>query len=159
MTSLVTIDGQTFKKIGRRIYWKGSGNPNWKGGITIRKNGRVMVHSPNHPRPSHGKYVYRSHLVVEAAIGRYLEANEVVHHKNRIVDDDRIENLEVMDVNDHNRLHANDLKTSGRWAWKYDKCVECGTTEQSHKGHGLCTRCSDRKRWPSRRKNELAKTS
>ena len=34
----------------------------------------------------------------------------------------------------------------GKWAWKYNACIECKTTEIKHKGRGLCLRCWDKER-------------
>lgn len=39
-------------------------------------------------------------------IGRSLHDNEVVHHINVIKDDNRRENLEVMDSVEHGRMHG-----------------------------------------------------
>jgi uncharacterized paraquat-inducible protein A len=33
------------------------------------------------------------------------------------------------------------MAKSGRWSRKYDKCLECGTTERPHYAKGLCARC------------------
>ena len=37
-----------------------------------------------------------------------------------------------------------------KWSWKYDRCVECGTTGKKgkhiHKGRGLCNSCWDKER-------------
>ncbi len=145
MSCVVLIDGKEYKKVGNRIYWHGEKVANWKGGKTVRKDGRVMLLCPEHPYPSHGKYVYRYRIVMERHIGRFLSPSEIVHHKNRIVDDDRIENLEILDYRIHNRIHANELRHLGKWAWKHDRCVRCFTTERKHKGHGLCSRCFGKK--------------
>jgi hypothetical protein len=40
-------------------------------------------------------------------------------------------------------MKTNGKRLNGRWAMKYDCCVECGTTEKHHKGHGLCIDCGN----------------
>lgn len=44
-------------------------------------------------------------LVMEEHICRHLRNDEVVHHKNKIRDDNRIENLELMTFKEHARFH------------------------------------------------------
>ncbi len=155
------IDGVRHKTRGRRIYWKGDKVATWKGGIYHRGKGqrfhRVLVLVPDHPHPSQYKYVLRSRLVMENHLGRYLKKDEVVHHINRITDDDRIENLQLMTRVEHNTYHSRDLQNYGKWAWAYDKCIQCGTSEIPHKGHGLCDRCNDRRRYPAKKARALAR--
>jgi hypothetical protein len=79
---------------GRARAHEGGKNPNWKGGRTI-KDGYVLVLKPKgHPIGRH-KYISEHRLVMEKALGRYLEAHETVHHKNGDRQDNRIENLEL----------------------------------------------------------------
>jgi hypothetical protein len=58
--------------------------------------------------------VYRK--AVEKATGRRLKPIEVVHHKNENPWDNRLENLEVMSMGEHLRLHARMRKVA--WAHK-----------------------------------------
>lgn len=55
-------------------------------------------------------------LVMECIIGRHLKDDEVVHHKNKIRNDNRKENLELMTFKEHAALHMkerNELKKGG----------------------------------------------
>ena len=76
----------------------GEGHPEWKGGRIVNKDGYIQVYMPEHPGRK-GKYVLEHRLVMEKHLGRYLLPNEVVHHKNGVKDDNRIENLEVFQSN------------------------------------------------------------
>jgi len=67
-------------------------NSNWKGGIKKDRN-YILVNSPDHPYKNSYGYVYQHRLVIEEAIGRYLESEEVIHHINGNASDNRIENL------------------------------------------------------------------
>ena len=81
-------------KPGPRPETKGKNNANWKGGIT-RHGGKykyIRRRMPEHPYAENG-YVFEHRLVMEKHVGRYLKPNEVVHHINRDVTDNRLENL------------------------------------------------------------------
>lgn len=73
---------------------KGDENHNWKGGKITTRFGYVKEYSPEHPN-SVSKYVLEHRLVMEKMIGRYLETNEEVHHKNGIRNDNSPDNLEL----------------------------------------------------------------
>ena len=122
-----TITGRTYNNEGvkkgearRFIRWhhsKGKKNPNWTGG-ELRHKGYVYVYAPDHPRPTITRYVKRARLVMEKYIGRILESEEQIHHLNQIRDDDRIENLEIVSLSEHNSRHYPDKKEkmmAARW--------------------------------------------
>jgi len=79
-------------------------NPTWKGGIK-RDKGYVYLLVKNHPRASAG-YVSEHRLVMEKKLGRYLKPNELVYHKNGVKSDNRIENLEIIQVIKHPDFHT-----------------------------------------------------
>jgi hypothetical protein len=74
---------------------KGEESHFWKGGKIKTKFGYILKWDPNHPNCNPNGYVKEHRLVMEKMIGRYLERNEEVHHKNGIRDDNSIENLEL----------------------------------------------------------------
>ena len=64
-----------------------------QGYIVIRVNGKLRTEQA---------------IIAEEILGRPLAENEVVHHINGIKDDNRLENLAVLNRSDHVKLHNGD---------------------------------------------------
>lgn len=85
----------------------GAGNASFTGGRHIATNGYVQILNPTHPQADSRGYVYEHRLVMEHQVGRYLASSEVVHHINRIKDDNRPENLMLFaSHSEHLKHHA-----------------------------------------------------
>jgi hypothetical protein len=98
------IEGERRKNSGSFV---GPGHPAWKGGRQITKKGYVVVlidsSSPYwNMRKSTSTcdgtraYIFEHRLVMAQELGRCLEPNEKVHHKNGIKSDNRPHNLELI---------------------------------------------------------------
>ena len=79
----------------------GKNNSRWNGGKTKDGNGYILVKNYDHPNCNTRGYIREHRIVMEKKLGRYLTKEEIIHHKNGVVDDNRIENL---------KLFANDIE-------------------------------------------------
>lgn len=82
-------DWKNNSPIGGKKHW------NWNGGRK-KLSDYIYIQCKRHPNAIAYGYMAEHRLVMEKKIGRYLTANEEVHHKNGIKTDNRIENLEIV---------------------------------------------------------------
>lgn len=83
----------------------GKFNSHWRGGRRIKK-GYVLIWIPTHPNSNSEGYMLEHRLVMEKSIGRYLTLEEVVHHKNKKTDDNRVSNLELFATDSDHRTNT-----------------------------------------------------
>jgi hypothetical protein len=69
-----------------------------------RKDGYIAVYYPSHPDAPQSGWMLEHRLVAEQKYGRRIEKHEHVHHINAVRDDNRPENLEVIDAGTHGGL-------------------------------------------------------
>lgn len=71
-----------------------------------RPDGYIHLYFPDYLGSSADGYVMEHVYLMEQHLGRKLNDNEVVHHINKIRDDNRIENLMVMTKSEHTSMHT-----------------------------------------------------
>lgn len=90
----------------------------WKGGRKINRKGHVLILKKEHPLADRNGYVLEHRYVMCEYLGRILSTDEIVHHKNGIKTDNRIENLEIMTNAEHTILHHKGSKRSKETRFK-----------------------------------------
>jgi len=70
--------------------------------------GYVKINCTNidHPYKDHQGYVLEHRLICEKAIKRFLLPEEVVHHINKNIEDNRLENLYITTAKGHRDIHT-----------------------------------------------------
>ena len=86
-------------------YLRGAKAPNWNGGRHMH-NGYIEIYAPKHPHKNKRNCIYEHQKVMEDYLGRYLEKGEVVHHKDLCKTNNNIENLQLLTMSEHSKLHA-----------------------------------------------------
>lgn len=90
--------------IRKKLGHKRERHHNWRGG-RVKKFGYILIKNSDHPHADKNGYVREHRLVMEGYLGRHLYPWEVVHHRNGIRDDNRIENLELISAHGrHNKI-------------------------------------------------------
>ena len=138
---------------------KGLDGYNWKGGI-IEVGGYLKTKCPNHPFKDCRGYVFVHRLMYEQYYNVCLLPWIRIHHKNKDIKDNRIENLQSITKSDHSKIHHIIIDKSDRFCSNpncndptkifYDKN---GYERWSKDGKGgwLCHTCKERLRYEMKR--------
>ena len=110
------LSDEAKQKIGKANRGKLKNPSKYGGHRKQRTDGYIAVYCADHPFANKEGYVMEHILVMEEHIGRYITRNEVVHHKNHIRNDNRLENLQLMTFKEHAGLHMKE-----RWEKKRRK--------------------------------------
>ena len=76
-----------------------------KGKRKSHSKGYIRLLCPNHPNANKEGYVYEHTYVISLNLKRGLLKQETVHHKDGIVSNNRIDNLQLLSHSDHRKFH------------------------------------------------------
>ncbi len=127
--------------------------------MRTNRDGYVIVYAPNHFQSNKHGYCAEHRMVMADHLGRRLSSDELVHHINEIRSDNRIENLQLTNRAEHQKLHKRTTickicgapeRCRGLCANHYsasvskDKCKKCGASVwvDARSPKQLCRSCA-----------------
>lgn len=117
-------------------------------GVTYTRykvNGYYILYKCISGVTDYSKWWYEHRIAYESANGIVLTSDQIVHHKNHIRTDNRIENLEVLSNEEHSRMHKKerDIACGHNVDVEEHYCIDCGI--RISPGGTRCIKCSHKR--------------
>ncbi len=93
---------------------------NFKMGFTFDRK-YICVKANWHPQAMKDGYQYLHRIIMEARLGRYLDSNEIVHHKDEDPMNNHWSNLEITNRSEHAIHHNSDKKRDKNGRFKDER--------------------------------------
>ena len=106
--------------------------------------GYMYCYKPDHYCANSVGKVFEHTFVMSEFIGRKLHPNEVVHHKDRNRKNNNLDNLQLMTLAEHDRLHV--IEDRG-FVEEHRPCKECGNNFKvsvRHKQNYCSSKCASK---------------
>lgn len=105
----------------------GQNNGMWRGGRTVTQHGYILIRvGKAHSLADCRGYAYEHRLVMEAKLGRKLLPGEKIHHLNGNKQDNRPENLRVVNSNSEHFLLHRHVGLTNRKPGEDNPVIQCG---------------------------------
>ena len=96
---------------------KGSLNASWKTDKRVSSYGYILIRCLNHPFRNEDDMVFEHRLIAEKYLlndensieinnEKYLKPDLIVHHKDKNKQNNSVENLQIMSLSEHTKMHA-----------------------------------------------------
>ena len=140
---------------------KGSLNSSWRSDERISHYGYKQIRVLNHPFRDSGDFVFEHRLVAEKYLlteensveidgVRYLKEEYHVHHKDKNRLNNNVDNLEVLLITEHMKLHSKEKENKSELI-----CLNCGDTYKVIKSRELTSKfCCNECRYEFQSKNK-----
>lgn len=87
--------------------------------VLERTTGYIRIKVGNYPGNKKG-WILEHRYLINNHLGRYLNSNEIVHHKNEIRSDNRISNLNITTRKAHSVIHKSGIHGSKTYRSSYN---------------------------------------